>query len=121
MSDIRSSFVTQPSKVVNFVDHNLNRMTAVLDDVAGRIASVESNGDLPAHFASSAIKQVQSLNDRIQSVDGETIVAHSKDAIERHPAATTIIAAVIGAAVAQIAILTVRRERQEQPQPNQPN
>lgn len=120
MNEMKSSAPTHPSKVANLIDQNLDKMAVILEDVAGRIATVGANGDLPANFASTAIKQIESANDRMRSVDGERIIAQSKDAIERHPAATTIIAAAIGAAVAQIALFTVRRERQGQ-QPSNSN
>lgn len=101
----------KPSKMANLIDENLTKIAATLEDVADRVARVSAQGDVPANFASTAVKQIETLNGRVRSVDGERIVARSKDTIERHPAALTIIGAIAGAVIAQVAVVAVRNER----------
>jgi hypothetical protein len=116
LNSIESPRPNRPSKAVELIDQNLAKAAATLDDIADRIARAGADGDAPMNFTSSAVKQIEALNDRLQSVDGDRIVERSKETIERHPTALTIAAAVIGATIAQVAVMAVRNERRRLPQ-----
>jgi hypothetical protein len=94
----------------------LTKFSATLEDLSDHINSVGTNGDVPANLTSAVVRQIESLKDRVQSMDGEQIVAQSKDAVERHPAGFTILAAITGAVVAQVVVLAVGNERRRLPQ-----
>jgi hypothetical protein len=116
MNDIETPNRTKPSKAVDLIDQNLAKVAATLEDIADRVARAGADGDVPANFTSSAVKQIESLNGRLQSIDGEKLVTRSKETIGRHPTALTIVGAIAGAVIAQVAILAVRNERQRSAQ-----
>jgi hypothetical protein len=116
MSETDSRVAAQTSKAVDLIDRNLTKFSATLEDLSDRITTVGTNGDVPANLTSAVVRQIESLKDRVQSIDGEKIVAQSKDAVERHPAGFTILAAITGAVVAQVVIFAVGNERRRLPQ-----
>jgi hypothetical protein len=116
MNDIDKPSSARPSKVADIIDQNLDQAGATLDDIADRIARAGADGDIPVNFTSSAVKQIEALNVRLQSLDGAQLVERSKETINRHPAALTIAGAIVGAVIAQVAVIAVRNERRRSPQ-----
>lgn len=111
MNETETPGATNSSKTIDLIDRNLARLGSTLEGIADRVARAGTEGVVPANFTSSAVKQIESLNGRVQSLDGERLVARSKETIDRYPAALTMIGAIAGAVLAQIAVVAVRNER----------
>lgn len=113
MNEIETLAAPTSSKTAQLIDRNLTKLTATLEGISDGVARAGAEGDVPPKFANMAVKQIESLSGRIQLIDGERIIARSKDTVGRHPVALTVVGAVFGIVVAQLAVAGVRSERRQ--------
>jgi len=116
MNETETPGKTNSSRTIHLIDRNLARLGSTLEGIADRVARAGAEGVVPANFTSSAVKQIESLNGRVQSPEGERLVARSKETHDRTPAALPKLGATSGAVLAQIAVVAIRNERHRAPQ-----
>lgn len=102
--------VNNPGRTGQFIDMQLERFATVLDRLRLDLARPGDNGK-PTPMANSLASKLNAASGKLRSTKGEDVVDLAKDQIARHPAIFTAAAAVVGVAIAQLAVAAVRKDR----------
>jgi len=99
------------SKVAVLVDENIARVTATLDKLGRELTANEDGATSPNPFGPTVAQQLGRVSQKLTGVQGDQVVEKAKEQITRHPAALTIVGAVTGAALVQLAIMAIRKDQ----------
>lgn len=99
------------AKAAAFVDGNISKISRTIDTFGQQLQSAEGAADGASRFGPYAASQLEKVNGRLNSLEGDVLVAQAKEKMEQYPKALTVAGAIAGAAIVQFALLAVRNER----------
>lgn len=116
MSAAQSAYSGFTAKAATAVDNNVSRLTDALDLIRENTVWAGENSPLPAKFAEPLAGQLETLTDRIRTVEGEQLVEYAEEKLVKHPTAFTLAGAVAGVVLARVAIMAAKTRRMEERQ-----
>ncbi len=99
------------AKAAAFVDTNISKISRAIDTFGQQLQSAEDAADGANRFGPYAAHQLEKVRGRLDTLDGDVLVAQAKDKMEQYPKALTVAGAIAGAAIVRFAIMAVRNER----------
>ena len=100
------------SKAAAFVDANVAKLSSTLDEIVTNLTVSQSESPSDRLTGPIAL-QLSKINQQLHRLDSDALIERAGLEIEKRPATFTIVGALAGAIIAQIALSVVRRERRD--------